>query len=321
MNIYFTALSNFIDLALILLFINTTNNNKVPLYKVMFLVPMLIVMTFVNGFHSDLLNLTMFYIAIFVITWFPKEFKFSFVLSTLYIIIRSTSEMITVPLVNDICKMPLSTTAGSVSFIIINSLLKYSTLFLYSPVKSLLKDDVFFKSMVPIIILPLSFVFIIAGTSEKLDFMNIYFKIGTILLLISNFVIMYVAYKVNESEKLRIKLYDNKIKEDINKLYYELIEQKYNANRIYIHDLNKHINILNAMMTHEQYTDMKLYLQTMFEVSKKMSNQIYSGNKTLDLVLSNINEKYDTSNISFSFEKIENLTFKSLHLYDDDNII
>lgn len=64
--------------------------------------------------------------------------------------------------------------------------------------------------MVPIIILPLSFVFIIAGTSEKLDFMNIYFKIGTILLLISNFVIMYVAYKVNESEKLRIKLYDNK---------------------------------------------------------------------------------------------------------------
>lgn len=145
MNIYFTALSNFIDLALILLFINTTNNNKVPLYKVMFLVPMLIVMMFVNGFHSDLLNLIMFYIAIFVITWFPKEFKFSFVLSTLYIIIRLTSEMITVPLVNDICKMPLSTTAGSVSFIIINSLLKYSTLFLYSPVKSLLKDDVFFQ--------------------------------------------------------------------------------------------------------------------------------------------------------------------------------
>lgn len=70
------------------------------------------------------------------------------------------------------------------------------------------------------------------------------------------------------------------------------------------------------MMTHEQYTDMKLYLQTMFDVSKKMSNQIYSGNKTLDLVLSNINEKYDTSNISFSFEKIENLTFKSVHLYD-----
>lgn len=177
--------------------------------------------------------------------------------------------------------------------------------------------------MVPIIILPLSFVFIIAGTSEKLDFMNIYFKIGTILLLISNFVIMYVAYKVNESEKLRIKLYDNKIKEDINKLYYELIEQKYNANRIYIHDLNKHINILNAMMIHEQYTDMKLYLQTMFEVSKKMSNQIYSGKSvhlydmmtilynTLENAVESCCEKGGIIRISFRVEETNYIFFRT----------
>lgn len=192
----------------------------------------------------------------------------------------------------------------------------------------------FFKSMVPIIILPLSFVFIIAGTSEKLDFMNIYFKIGTILLLISNFVIMYVAYKVNESEKLRIKLYDNKIKEDINKLYYELIEQKYNANRIYIHDLNKHINILNAMMIHEQYTDMKLYLQTMFEVSKKMSNQIYSGKSvhlydmmtilynTLENAVESCCEKGGIIRISFRVEETNYIFFKIINTsYKKDKMI
>lgn len=123
-------------------------------------------------------------------------------------------------------------------------------------------------------------------------------------------------YKVNESERLNIELNESKTRDRLNELYYNLIDQRYNDNKRYIHDFNKHINILNTLLLKNDYEQMKLYLQSMFEASIKLSNQNSSGNKILDLILCNVNEKYDTSKIKFIYDEIQDIDLSYIHLYD-----
>lgn len=165
-------------------------------------------------------------------------------------------------------------------------------------------------------ILPMSFILLIFGILRNSNLINIYIEISIFLLFLSNFIILYALYKMNESERLKITLSNRENKEKLNELYYELIEQKYNANRRHIHDSHKHMNIINSLLKNNEYEEAKKYLQSMFEVSLNLSNQICSGNKSLDLVLCNIGDKYDIENIKFVFEKIEDIDTSYDNLYD-----
>lgn len=320
MNSLLLILSNIIDVSIVFKFLenkDSSNTNTVKLKKLIIL-PIILIMTMINMLEIKTLNFVVFFFMIMLISnfIFGINIKTSIVFSVLYNVIASISEIMSFFFLNNFYYELLNTIIGTFLFIIFNSVLKMLLIFTYFPLKSLLSNTIHFKSLIPVMVMPISYIILIYGIIEDFNPINIYVRISIIMLFFSNFIVLYIMYKINESERLNIELNETKTKDKLNELYYKLIDQRYSDNKRYIHDFNKHINILNTLLLNNDYEQMKQYLQSMFEASIKLSNQNCSGNKILDLVLCNIIEKLDTSKIKFIYDEIQDLDLCYIHLYD-----
>lgn len=318
MNALFFAISNLIDIYLILKFFKLHNMLKISKFYKLIIFMLICITTIINLFEIKTLNFIVFFLMTILLsmTVFKNDIKTSFFLAIVYNIIGSISEIISYFCINSVYNEFLDTSLGMIIFILFNCTLKVIFIFAYSPFKNLFSQKIFFKSLLPIMIVPVSYIVFIFSIIKDFDSINRYVKMSAAVLFFSNFIILYIMYKVNESERLNIELKEAKTREKLNEVYYELISQKYNTNKRYVHDFNKHINVLNSLLLNNDYDQMKDYLQSMFKASARLSNQNSCGNKILDLVLGNINGQFDTCKIKFIFNEIQDLDLKYIYLYD-----
>lgn len=143
----------------------------------------------------------------------------------------------------------------------------------------------------------------------------------TLILIALDFLVLFAIQSFISSQNLSVEVNKLNTKDKMNKLSYNLIMDKYNSNRKYIHDFSKHVNILKELSDKEDYEQLKLYIQSMNEDSQKMKNETDSGNKTIDLVVSTAMSKYEYQNIKLLYEKIDEVNFKNEYLYQIVSIL
>lgn len=308
MNIYLLFLFSFLDLLILFTFFNKITNQSFSKTKIFYFIFTIVLMSFINHFDILFVNTTFALLCTLFISYYVYKINLSFslIVSLVYVILGTTSEMITFFIINLFVNDPIYIRSNFLFLILISCLIKSAFMFtlVYILFKDLYKKQIYMKSLFPVLILPISFIFLINGIQFSFDNINLFMKISVILLFLANFIVIHLFYKVNQAEVLHLELLTLKEYEKINKLYYDLIMDKYNSNRKYIHDFNKHVNILNEFIENKDYKKMDMYVKNMLSDSKEMKNKINSGDKNLDIVLSTISHKYEFNEIKFNFKKI-----------------
>lgn len=319
MNIYLLFFFSFLDLLILFTFFNKITNQSFNKIKIFYFIFFIVLMSFINNFDIQLVNTTFAFLSTLFISYYVYKINLSFsiIVSLIYVILSTTAEMITYFIINIFVSDPIYISKHFILLIIISCLIKglFMLTLVYMPFKNLYKKKIYLKVLIPLMILPICFIFLIDGIYTNFNNINLFMKISIILLFLANFIVIYLFYKVNQSEVLNTELLTLKEYEKINKLYYDLLMDKYNSNRKYIHDFNKHVNILNEFIESKDYENMNIYVKNMLIDSNKMKNKMNSGNKNLDIVLSTVFNKYDYKDIKFNFERIDDLQILHTYLY------
>lgn len=305
MNVILRVLYFSLDLLILFMFLHKVNQNTDDKFKTIYILSVLCItgISYIN--HDWFIYLLRLFLIMFIVNkCYHIGFIYSLLFSIFYLFISLSLENL----------LFLLSDFGYIYLILFINSLKGFIFFSVFPLKKLIEGKIHLKALLAVMILPITSVFLILGLQNIKDGNN-YLKIAVLLLLCANFINVYILYKVNESEVLNTELLTLKEYEKVNKLYYDLIVEKYNANRKYIHDFNKHVNILKQLSDSEDYYRIHEYINSMSEASKQINNKAVSGNKALDVVLTTVMDRHDISNISFVYEKIEDLQFKNEYFY------
>lgn len=284
-------------------------NKKEMLFSILFLL-----LPIEIYFKSNSLNLLIFTTSLIFISCFIYNISFikSILFTIFYSIIVACSELLSFYFFKLFSINPISNLFYSVPFVLISLFFKAIFLFILKKIK---KDNIYLKPLFPLLILPITFIILLFGIFEDYEHMNSIMRIGIILLFLSNFVIIYVFKEINNSETLKIRINNLETQEKIHKAHYKFMEEQHASNKKYIHDFNKHLNILNSLVKQNDFDTMKQYLRSMNEKQKIKNQQIITGNKTLDLALYSLGNKFDLSKINIQFDKIEKIDISHEQLY------
>lgn len=140
--------------------------------------------------------------------------------------------------------------------------------------------------------------------------MNIISSIAFAFLLISNIIVFFIyEYSISNSEKL-FELQAIKQKEEIDKKYFDILEQNNKDLKIFTHDIKNHLEQINNLTDNSEISD---YISKLYGTVNEYSKVALSGNKTLDVIISKYNTICSSKNIEISFN------VKTANLSDVDN--
>ncbi len=142
------------------------------------------------------------------------------------------------------------------------------------------------------------------------DTANILCSIASLFLLISNIIVFFIyEYSINNAAEL-YELRSIKQKEEIEKQYFDILEQNNKDLKIFTHDIKNHLEQISNLTDN---TEISSYISKLYGTVNKYSSVALSGNKTLDVIINKYNTLCANKNIEITFN------VKTANLMDIDN--
>lgn len=135
---------------------------------------------------------------------------------------------------------------------------------------------------------------------------NIFFTSVSILLLVSNIIIFYIyEYSLsNAAELYELKAMEQK--QEIDKTYFDILEQNNKDLKIFTHDIKNHLEQISNLSDNE---DINRYVTVLYGTINRYSNVALSGNKTLDVIINKYKSLCENKKIKIVFNvKTSNLS-------------
>ncbi len=126
--------------------------------------------------------------------------------------------------------------------------------------------------------------------------------IGTILLLFSNIVVFYVYQLIVKTNIKYTRLQLERQKESISNDYYELLKNEYESSQILVHDIKRHLRLINQIASDENGEKVIEYIDSICEDFGFNSKINYSGNKLVDVIVNRYVQKCKTNGISVEID-------------------
>lgn len=139
------------------------------------------------------------------------------------------------------------------------------------------------NTITPLIILPiLTILILLAETIFEIVNISPEFSIlVTVILLVFN-VIICLSFK----EMIRLKNIQIENEKLLNKeLHHQLLEEKFENSKKFVHDFKKHINVLYELVSTKEYKELEEYLNELASEIKREENFVMTGNQIVDLIL------------------------------------
>ncbi len=250
---------------------------------------------------------------------FHISFKNSIFHSTILLAIMFITEMIVEATASSILHIPLDAYKESLTALIILGIMSkvlylvvvkiISIIFSYK--KSTITNDV--KKNFALFLFPLIITIMLAlflYTSAFYQFtkqMKTVYAIMSVVSLVFCCLIFVINQKIQKQEDELINLQAEAQKNEINKTFYDLLEQKNEDQRVLAHDIKHHLSVINMM---ENIDDVKTYLAKVRPEFEKWQYIGKSKNKMLDLIISKYSYICETEHISFLADiRSSNLSF------------
>ncbi|MCM1285022.1 MAG: GHKL domain-containing protein [Acetobacter sp.] len=128
-------------------------------------------------------------------------------------------------------------------------------------------------------------------------------------------VILFIVYQDNVAKENQYLIIEQEIeKTNIDKKFYDILEQQNSELMIYAHDTKNHLNAIKALNTNEQIDK---YLTKMTDELKAHSSTCHSGNHTLDVLVNKCVTECEIKHIRFDFD----LRLSNLKIVDDYDLV
>lgn len=138
-------------------------------------------------------------------------------------------------------------------------------------------------------------------------------------LLISNFVFIFVFFKVIENIHIQQNIETIKIKEELTRIRYELLDQHYKSNFQFLHDLLMNCRDINKCLDENNLDELKEKITVINETTFNEFNAIYSNSPVLNSVINNYLNILNENNIKIR-TTIEYSDFSFISLYDQTEL-
>lgn len=311
-------ISNSILILLFLWYNGKLFKNKGHKTKDIFIIFFVIaIKSFINLHTSFQLNLVFSILAYLIISssFFIGTLTKKFIFIGFYIVASFISEMNSFLILNGILPS-YKIIFDSLVYNLLGSLL--STIFLFVIIYIVtkindIKDIVDNKELWYFIMLPVISILIIYSIMRSNMLLlnpNLCILI-TFGIIIFNIIICAGFVEIIQSRNILIE--NEKLKSQ--KLHYELLEQKFDNSKRFIHDFKKHINLINSYIVNDEYSKLKLYLNEISKEIKRDENFVITGNQIIDLALNSSKDVLSQYNIDIKHDvKIKDI--KTISLFD-----
>lgn len=142
------------------------------------------------------------------------------------------------------------------------------------------------------------------------DKANILCSISSLFLLISNIVVFFIYERSISNASELYELRSIKQNEEIEKQYFDILEQNNKDLKIFTHDIKNHLEQISNLTDN---TEISTYISKLYGTVNQYNNVALSGNKTLDVIIN----KYHTLCANKSIDVTFNV--KTANLIDIDN--
>lgn len=127
--------------------------------------------------------------------------------------------------------------------------------------------------------------------------------------------ILFIVYQDNVAKENQYLIIEQEIeKSNIDKKFYDILEQQNKQLMIYAHDTKNHLNAIKALNNNEQIDE---YLTKMTDELKAHSSTCHSGNHTLDVIINKYVTECEMKNIGFDFD----IRLSNLKIADDYDLV
>lgn len=193
---------------------------------------------------------------------------------------------------------------------------------MFSKILTSLSNTKYPKKTILLLFLPITsvlFVISIKDIDNVLVNNNVILFLIFMGLLISNILSFYLFFDIivilNENNEIKLKESYRKIDE----LNYQLLENKYDSTRMFIHDIKKHINIITSLVELNDYKELKLYIKELKNEIEKINYTIQTNQKILNLVINQYINLFEKESIKIKLD-IDDLNLSFLNIYEQSII-
>lgn len=182
---------------------------------------------------------------------------------------------------------------------IISSIVLFFSVFYVTKISDIreLSDN---KTITPLILLPLLtiIILIIITNRNYLNQVPLFCVVVMIVCFVYNIVMCFSFKDLILSKNIQIE--NEKL---VNKeLHYQLLEEKFENSKKFVHDFKKHINILSELDSMNEHEKVRSYLNELSNEIKKEESFVMTGNQLVDLILHSKQKEIEQNKIEIKCE-------------------
>lgn len=324
----FIILSNILLLGMItyinISFLETRFNKLI--YNILLFFVFFILISLVNASGASSFKAILLLIILIVYSSFTFKGDFKDVLLTIlpFYIIVTISEIFTSSIFHILTNFDQYTDSTSLEYLFaisISNLLTFSFATVYIQIRKQFNGFSLPKYTWIVFILPLTTIMFITSISDYYYVAENNSNIIIVLfgLLISNFIFIFIFFKIIENVQMRQNIETLKFKEELTRIRYELLDQHYKSNFSFLHDLIVICRDANKYLDENNLDELKKKIAIINETAFSEFNTIYSNSPVLNAVINNYLNILNENDIKIR-TTIEYSDFSFISLYDQTEL-
>lgn len=166
-----------------------------------------------------------------------------------------------------------------------------------------------------ILILPVFTCFLLFKMRDYYSLVNRYEDILFLILglIIVNYLTLYFYIKSMQTMQLKMELTEEKLRQESLEIKYELLNQHYQNNFNFLHDLLHRGNRLYQTFYQKEFGELETEINELNQIAFKEFNAIYSNNFVLNTLISENMNEIKKRNLEIRTEILSDLSFLSLN--------
>lgn len=154
--------------------------------------------------------------------------------------------------------------------------------------------------VMPVVSVIIIVTFIYIGSIGQLtDLTEILVTVSTMALLFVNIVVLYIYNRIQKLDEEHAALQIAQLRDQADTEYYKMLQQQYDGQRILIHDIKKHFNVIDSMAEDGDSGKIREYISELEELPEFQRRARLCDDPILNMILLRNADFCSANNISF----------------------